>query len=166
MLFTKNNGDDAFVPRIDAQSHLAIWVINHLNSRQISKLGLTHIGDGAADASGKKILHASGPGLTLECRDAVIPQGQLPYQGGMLPTTAQAPQQIGYVPAQLAIPQLSLVSPHEIQQIISEITGGCDPVYTARELGLLTRKKDKGSGPKLCRAFCDPLFPVAGLFNM
>ena len=166
MPITKNNGDDAFVQGIDAQSQLAIWVINHLNSRQISKLGLTHIGDGAADASGKKILHASGPGLTLECRDAVIPQGQLPYQGGMLPTTAQAPQQIGYVPAQLAIPQLSLVSPHEIQQIISEITGGCDPVYTARELGLLTRKKDKGSGPKFGRAFCEPLVPVAGLFNM
>ena len=166
MPITKNNGDDAFVQGIDAQSQLAIWVINHLNSRQISKLGLTHIGDGAADESGKKILHASGPGLTLECRDAVIPQGQLPYQGGMLPTTAQAPQQIGYVPAQLAIPQLSLVSPHEIQQIISEITGGCDPVYTARELGLLTRKKDNVSGPKFGRAFCEPLVPVASLFNM
>ena len=166
MFVVPKKDDAAVVRQIDAESRVAVWAANHFNSPLISKLGLTHIGDGAADASGKIILHDNGPGLTLERRDAVTPQGQLPYQDGMLPTTAQAPQQMGYVPAQLAIPQLSLVSPHEISQIISKITEGCDPVYTAGKLGLLTRKMDKISGPKFGRAFCEPQVPVASLFNM
>lgn len=155
MLIVPQNDDAAFVRQIDAQSRVAVWAANHLNSRQISKLGLTHVLDGAADASGKKILHASGPGLTLERSDAVMPQGQLSYQYGMLSPVALAPQQMGNIPAPLAIQQFSHVSPHEIQQTISEMTGGCDPVYIAEELGLFQRDMDKVSGPKLCRYFCE-----------
>lgn len=181
MLIAPKNDEAAVVRRVDAWSRVAVWTANHVNSPMISKLGLTHVLDGAADASGKKILHASGPGLTLERRDAVmpqypyqngmllttalVPQGQLPYQGGMLPTMVQAPQHMGYA-VPFEIPQLSPVPPHGIPQIIGEMTGGYDPVYVAEELGLFQRDMDKVSGPKLCRAFCDPLVPVAGLFNM
>ena len=144
MLIKKQEKNEVFVHGVDAVSRVAVWAANHLYSRQISKLGLTHVLDGAVDASVKKILHASGPGLTLERRDTVMPQGLLPYQGWMLPTMAQAPQQIGYA-VPLSIPQFSAVPPHEIQQSISEMTGGYDPVYVAEELGLFQRDMDEVS---------------------
>ena len=163
MLIVPKNDDAAFVRQIDAESRVTVWAVNHANSPLISKLGLTHVLGGAVDASGQKILHTTGPGLTLERRDAVMPQGLLPYQGWMLPTMAQAPQQIGYA-VPLSIPLFSAVPPHEIQQTISEMTGGYDPVYVAEELGLLQRDMDKVTGPKLCRCFCD-LTHLADGFN-
>ena len=164
MIIAKPKNDKANMLETDAQSRITVWTANHLDSVEISKIGLTSIPCGAANESGTKILHASGPGLTLERRDTVMPQGLLPYQGWMLPTMAQAPQQIGYA-VPLSIPQFSAVPPHEIQQSISEMTGGYDPVYVAEELGLFQRDMDEVSGPKLCRCFCESNCFFVGKFN-
>ena len=157
MLIVKQEKNEAFVHRVDAVSRVAVWAANHANSPLISKLGLTHVSGGAADLSGRKILHGIWPGLTLERHDAIMPLGQLPHQHGMIPNTALAPLQMGYDLAPLAISQFFSAPPCNIPQIISEMTGGYDPVYVATKLGLFQRDMDKVSGPKLCRYLCPPL---------
>ena len=74
MIIAKPKNDKANMLETDAQSRITVWTANHLDSVEISKIGLTSIPCGAANESGTKILHASGPGLTLERRDAVMPQ--------------------------------------------------------------------------------------------
>lgn len=155
MILSKPIEDSAFVWQLDAQSRVAIWAANHIGLSDISKLGLTHVSGGAADSSGRKILHGIWSGLTLERQNSIMPPGQLQHQHGMIPTTALATQQMGYA-ASLAIPQVFPASPCNIPQIISEMTGGYDPVYVAEKLGLFQRDMDNVSGPKLCRAFCEP----------
>ena len=166
MRIKKQEKNEAFVHGVDAESRVTVWAVNRANSPQISKLGLTHIPGGAADASGMKILHANGPGLTLEKHnDSIMHPGQLPYQDGLIPNARPVPQ-IGNVPIAPAIPQFFHVHPQDIPQGISEMTGEYDPVYIAVKLNLLDRNIDMISGPKLCREFREPQIPVPGLFNM
>ena len=77
--------DAAFIRRIDAQSRVAIWAVNHADSPLISKIGLTHVLGGAVDASGLKMLHTAGPGLTLEKNELLPCSGLISYGSSMLP---------------------------------------------------------------------------------
>lgn len=147
MLITKNNKNDAFVRRVDAESRVTVWAVNRANSPLISKLGLTHVLGGAVDASGQKILHATGPGVTLELHDSSMQLGQF----GLQP-------QIQYFPANCppAIPQFYSVSPQNLALAIRDLTGMLDLVSFAEKQNLFSRDMDKVSVPKLCRCFCDP----------
>ena len=153
MLTTKNNGEDAYVRRIDAESRVTVWAVNRANSPQISKLGLTHNQGGAADASGMKILHDTGCGLTLEKNVAIGPI-LVPLDGSQ-PLAPTLPQR-----------ELYNVPANNILLALNDMTKGFDPVYTASSLGLFKRIMDKVSGPKLCREFREPESEVPGLFNM
>ena len=157
MRSTKNNGDAAKMRLFDALSRLAVWVANHADSPQISKLGLTHIPGGAVDASGMTVLHCTGPGLTLEKHSAEVP-GIVPLERGSAMTTSVAPPGL----------QTTLfdVAPGNVLPVLYEMTAGVDPVYIAGKLGLLKRDMDKVTGPKLFREFREPQVPVIGLFNM
>ena len=157
MRITKNNGDAAETRSFDAKSRLAVWVANHADSPQISKLGLTHIPGGAVDASGMTVLHCTGPGLTLEKHSAEVP-GIAPLERGSAMTTSVAPPGL----------QTTLfdVAPGNVLPVLNEMTAGVDPVYIAGKLGLLKRDMDKVTGPKLCREFREPQVPCCGLFNM
>lgn len=157
MWITKNNGADAFMRRIDAESRVTIWALNHANSPQISKLGLTHVLNGTVDTSGKKVLHANGPGLTLETDTGAEP-GLVPSGGTWLPAGQMAP----FAPPR----NFTKVTANNISWALYDMTAGYDPVYTAKKLGLLKRDMDKATGRKLCREFREPQVPIDGLFNM
>ena len=153
MLIGKSNGCDAFRRYVDAQSRLSVWIANHVKSPLISKLGLTHIpGGGAVDASGTKMLYASGPGLVLE-KDVAEP-GIVPVGGFLLPPQAPVVRHR----------ELVDIAPGCIPLAFREVIGG-DPIYKAEKLGLFSRDMDKVSGPKLGRYFCESEAVADGFFN-
>jgi len=154
MLIGKSNGGEAFREYVDAQSRLTVWAVNHINSPSISKLGLSHIPGGAVDASGTKMIHASGPGLTLEKH--VVEPGMVPRVGSQS-TTLTPP---------VRHRELVDVAPTSASLVFGEMIGLCDPVYMAGKLELFSRNMDKVSGPKLVRAFCEPQVIVDGINDM
>ena len=54
MRIKKQKKNEAFVHGVDTESRVTVWAVNHANSPQISKLGLTYVLGGAVDASGQK----------------------------------------------------------------------------------------------------------------
>ena len=154
MLIGKSNGGEAFREYVDAQSRLTVWAVNHINSPLISKLGLSHIPGGVVDASGTKMIHASGPGLTLEKH--VVEPGMVPRVGSQS-TTLTPP---------IRHRELVDVAPTSASLVLGEMIGLCDPVYMAGKLELFSRNMDKVSGPKLCRAFREPQVVVDGINDM
>ena len=157
MLITKNNGDDAFRQRIDEMSRVTVWATNRCGSLMISKIGLTHIPGGVVDSSGMNIIHANGPGLTLE-KNIVAGEGILPVGKSSALTTPMTSTALQRA--------LFDITPNNISSALDEITGGYDPGFVAKNLNLITRNMDNVSGPKLCRAFCDPKIWIDGLVNM
>ena len=136
--------DAAFIRRIDAQSRVAIWAVNHADSPLISKIGLTHVLGGAVDASGLKILHTAGPGLALEKNELLPCSGLISYGSSMLPTMRWQKT-------------FSNIHPNGITSAVSEIHPSSDYVYAAESLNLFRQDMDKVAGPKLCRAFTEPV---------
>lgn len=162
MLIGKNIGE-AFRRSVDARSRLAIWAANHINSPLISKLGLTHIPGGAADASGTKMLRVDGPGLvwenlTIDWQRIDSPYGLAASTTAMTPVTQMMP---------VPVHRVFNVAPVSITSAFCEMTGVLyDPVYAAESLGLFRRNMDKVSGPKLCRTFCEPLVAADSVNDM
>lgn len=160
MWITKNNGDDAFRRRVDAVSRVTIWAMNHANSPQIAKLGLSHLPGIAIDVSGTNVLHGGGPGLTMEINYAAAAEPD--FRGGLpaltTPTMPMTPSSFQRV--------FFDVTSSNSPSLFQEMAGGYDPLYTAKKLGLLKRNMDQGSGPKLVRAFCDSRIPADGINDM
>ena len=171
MLIIKTNGDNAFVRRVDAESRVTVWAVNRANSPLISKLGLTHVLGGAADASGMKMLHTTGPGVNMILHDSSMQPGQFGLQPQM--QYLQPAGQFGlqpqsqYFPATRpsAILQFYPVSPQNLASAIRDLTGMFDLVSFAEKQNLFSRDMDKVTGPKLCRCFCD-LTHLADGFNL
>ena len=162
MLSKKQKKNEAFVHSVDTASRVTEWAVNHANSPQISKLGLTYVLGGAVDASGQKKLHTTGPGVTLELHDSSMQPGQfgLQPQSQYLQPAGQfgLQPQMQYFPATCppAISQFYSVPPQNLASAIMDLTGMLDLVSFAEKQNLFSRDMDKVTGPKLCRCFCEP----------
>ena len=141
--------DAAYVRRVDAESRVAIWLVNHINSHEISKLGLTHIPGGAIDATGLIKLYTSYPGLIANTTH---------YVQGFCPAVPQLNPLI-------AVTRDYLITPNATLQMATGNGLLLDCVYAAKKLNLFNKNMDALSGPNLIRVLRYPLyFPIG--FNM
>ena len=148
MLICKKKNDNGIVRRVDAWSRIIVWLINHLNSPQVAKLGLTKVAGMVVNAQGSAVLHHHGPGMTLETYGVeTLPN---PYGSTLLAVPGRCLQGVGS---------------GEIADKVNRMFPQIDPVYVAEKLGVFRRDVDKVSGPKLCRLLCSPTI-YGDLFDM
>ena len=150
MLIRKTTKDKRFIKAIDAGSRLSVWGINHGDSPQIAKLGLSKTSEGIVSRDGKTVIMTDSPGLTAFINADELKQ----LCCGVAPQFANFPDQLGAY----CLPcckRFRDITPPEIIHVFRSMGSDIDIVYAAEKMGLNLRNMDKVSGPKLYRSFSD-----------
>lgn len=151
MLIRKVKKNEGFIKAIDAGSRLSIWGINHGDSPQIAKLGLSKTSEGIVSRDGRSVIMTDSPGLTT---GAFINADELRQLCGAAPQFANLPDQLGAY-CLTCCKRLRDIAPPEIINVFRSMGSDIDIVYAAEKMGLNRRDMDKVSGPKLYRSFSD-----------
>ena len=143
MLICKTHKNEFFEKQIDAISRVIIWMINHAQSSEISKLGLTEVADGFTNWNGSTIIHAGGPGIVAEFNNIQWIR-QLPLEN------------------YFCIPQKNFynVFPQEMELVLRNAGVNINWIYAAKKLHLFEQDADNVSGPKLYRSFVDSQYTL------
>lgn len=158
MLIRKVKKNEGFIKTIDAGSRLSVWGVNHGDSPQIAKLGLSKTSEGIVSRDGKTVILTDSPGLTS---GAFITPSEIRQLCEAVPQFANLPDQLGAY-CLTCCKKLRDIAPPEIIHVFRYMGSDVDIVYAAEKMGLNRRDMDKVSGPKLYRSFSDSA-PYYGL---
>lgn len=151
MLIRKVKKNEGFIKAIDAGSRLSVWGVNHGDSPQIAKLGLSKTSEGIVSRDGRSVIMTDSPGLTS---GAFITPSEIRQFCGEVPQFANLPDQLGAY-CLTCCKKLRDIAPPEIINVFRSMGSDIDIVYAAEKMGLNRRDMDKVSGPKLYRSFSD-----------
>ena len=151
MLIRKVKKNEGFIKAIDADSRLSVWGVNHGDSPQIAKLGLSKTSEGIVSRDGRTVIMTGSPGLIS---GAFITPSEIRQFCGEVPQFANLPDQLGAY-CLTCCKKLRDIAPPEIIHVFRSMGSDIDIVYAADKMGLNRRDMDKVSGPKLYRSFSD-----------
>lgn len=151
MLIRKVKKNEGFIKAIDAGSRLSVWGVNHGDSPQIAKLGLSKTSEGIVSCDGKTVILTDSPGLTS---GAFITPSEIRQLCEAVPQFANLPDLTGTYCLNCC-KKLRDIAPPEIIHVFRSMGSYVDIVYAAEKMGLNRRDMDKVSGPKLYRSFSD-----------
>lgn len=138
MLLCTTLKNESFEKMIEARSRVIIWIINHADSPEIAKLGLTQIADGFTNWNGSTVINVGGPGIVAAINNT------------------QANHQLA-LGGNFCLPQKKFynIFPCDIDQMLQNAGNNIDWIYAAKKLKLFKQNSENISGHKLYRSFVD-----------